>query len=511
MAAYFLGIDIGTGATKTVLLDSTGNAVGSASAGYPLFQPQNGWAEQAPEDWWQAVILTVNEVLAKSQVRASEVKGIGLTGQMHGLVLLDAAGNVLDRALIWCDQRTAAECGQINERVGERRLLEITANPALTGFTSAKILWVRNNRPEVYERCRHMLLPKDFIRFRLTGSFKSEMSDASGTGLLDVANRSWSEELLTKLGIEREFLPDVEESPFVTSHVSAAAADLTGLAPGTPVVGGAGDNAAAAVGNGVVEDGKAFTTIGTSGVIFAHTSRMLLDSASRVHTFCCAVPGHWHVMGVTQAAGLSLKWFRDNFCREEIAVAEGMGVDPYFLMDRQAARAPVGANRLIYLPYLMGERTPHLDPDCRGLFFGLSAIHTKVDLIRAVMEGVAYSLRDGYEIFKELGVAPTEMIFCGGGAKSPFWRQMFADVYGCRLRTTRSQGDPSIGAAILAAVGTGEYSSVEAACREMVALDEVMPPDPDRIRRYAEHYAVYRELYPLLKGTYQRLARLSDD
>lgn len=508
MSAFFLGIDTGTGATKTVLLDSTGRVLVSASAGYPLYQPRNGWAEQEPEDWWQAAVRTVGEVLARGGVRADEIQGIGLTGQMHGLVMLDAAGEVLGRSLIWCDQRTAAECAEINERVGEQRLLEITANPALTGFTAPKILWMRNNRPEVFARCRHMLLPKDFIRFRLTGSFKSEMSDASGTGLLDVANRRWSAEILSKLEVEPEFLPELDESPCVTACVSEAAAGLTGLAAGTPVAGGAGDNAAAAVGNGVVVDGKAFTTIGTSGVIFAHTSKMLLDVASRVHTFCCAVPGQWHVMGVTQGAGLSLKWFRDNFCREEMAEAEGRGIDSYALLDRKAAQVPIGANRLIYLPYLMGERTPHLDPDCRGVFFGLSAIHTKSDLLRAVMEGVSYSLRDGFEIFRGLGVAPTEMTFCGGGAKSPFWQQMFADVYGCPLRTTRSQGDPSIGAAILAAVGTEEYASVEAACQAMVAMDDAMLPDPLRSRRYEDFYAVYRELYPQLKINYRHLARL---
>lgn len=508
MAACFLGIDTGTSATKTVLLDSAGRMLASASAEYPLYQPQNGWAEQDPNDWWQAAVKTVGDVLAKSRIQASAIKGIGLTGQMHGLVMLDANGEVLDRALIWCDQRTAAECARINELVGEQRLLEITANPALTGFTAPKILWMRTHRAAIYERCRHILLPKDFIRFKLTGAFKSEMSDSSGTGLLDVANRRWSTEILAKLRIEPALLPELDESPNISSCVNQTAAALTGLVVGTPIVGGAGDNAAAAVGNGVVEDGKAFTTIGTSGVIFAHTSKMLLDAASRVHTFCSAVPGHWHVMGVTQGAGLSLKWFRDTFCRDEIGKAEKLGVDPYTLLDAEAAKVPIGANRLLYLPYLMGERTPHLDPDCRGAFIGLSAIHSKADLLRAVMEGVAYSLRDGFEIFKSLGVAPTEMIFCGGGAKSPFWRQMFADVYGCSLRTTSSQGDPSTGAAILAAVGTSEYSSVEAACRAMVTLDSSLAPDLESTRRYDEFYLVYRGIYPQLKETYSRLARL---
>ena len=334
---------------------------------------------------------------------------------MHGLVMLDKDNNVLRKSIIWCDQRTAAEVDEMNRVVGREKLMEITANPALTGWTAAKILWVRNNEPDVYEKCRHILLPKDYLRLILTGEYATEVSDASGMQLLDVANRCWSDELLRLLQIDKALLGKVYESCEVTGRLTREMADTLGLCEGTVVVGGAGDNAAAAVGTGVVKDGKAFTTIGTSGVVFAHTSSMAMDAKGRVHTCCAAVPNSWHVMGVTQGAGLSLKWFRDNFCAAEKQTASLMGVDEYYLMDKEAEQVPVGANRLLYLPYLMGERTPHLDPNARGVFFGLSAMHTKRDMLRAVLEGVTYSLRDCIEVFREMGISVDDMMACGGG------------------------------------------------------------------------------------------------
>src|SRR5574344_2403224 len=428
--AYLIGVDLGTSGTKTVLFDENGNVIASKTIEYPLYTPHNGWAEQDPNDWWHAACGGMKAVMEKGGINAHEVKGIGISGQMHGLVMLDKAGNVLRKSIIWCDQRTAKECVEITEKVGAKRLIEITANPALTGFTAPNIMWVKNNEPATYERCRHILLPKDYIRYKLTGEFATEVSDASGMQLLDVPGRCWSDEVIGKLGIDKSLLAKVYESPEVTGKLTRQAAELTGVAEGTPVVGGAGDNAAAAVGTGTVVDGKAFVTIGTSGVVFAHTSKLSIDPKGRVHTFCCAVPGAWHVMGVTQAAGLSLKWYRDNFCHEEMDTAAGMGVDPYYLMDKQAARIPIGSGRLIYLPYLMGERTPHLDPDCRGVFFGLSAMHTRQHLLRAVMEGVTYSQRDSVEVLRGMGVQIKDMIACGGGGSSPLWRQMLADVYG---------------------------------------------------------------------------------
>lgn len=505
---YLLGIDIGTSGTKTVLFDTKGNAIASSTVEYPLYQPQNGWAEQSPEDWWNAVQQSIRNVLQKSGVNSADIRGIGLSGQMHGLVMLDKSGEVLRRSIIWCDQRTGEECKEITEKVGAERLIEITANPALTGFTASKILWVRNHEPEIYEKCAHILLPKDYIRYKLCGVFATEVSDASGMGLLDVPRRCWSEEVLEKLSIDPALLAKVYESCEVTGTVTEEAAAATGLAAGTIVVGGAGDNAAAAVGTGVVTDGSAFTTIGTSGVVFAHTSKLSIDPKGRVHTFCCAVPGAWHVMGVTQGAGLSLKWFRDNFCSAEMETAKGMGKDPYYLMDRQAERVPIGANRLLYLPYLMGERTPHLDPDCRGVFFGLSAIHTKYDMLRAVMEGVTYSLKDCAEILQEMGVQSTSMLACGGGGTSPLWRQMLADVYGCPVSTTISKEGPALGVALLAGVGAGIYKSVEDGCAAVVATNPPQQPVPENQAEYAKYYEVYKALYPSLKAQFGALAHV---
>lgn len=503
---YLIGIDLGTSGTKTVLFDQEGTVIKSKTIEYPLYQEKNGWAEQDPADWWNAAKDTLKDVV--SAVNPADIAGIGIAGQMHGLVMLDKDGKVLRRSIIWCDQRTGKECQEITEKVGKERLIEITANPALTGFTASKILWVKNNQPEIYEKCAHILLPKDYVRYMLTGVFATEVSDASGMQLLDIPGRCWSGEVCGKLGIDMALLPKVYESPEITGSVSQEAASLTGLAPGTIVVGGAGDNAAAAVGTGVVEDGKAFTTIGTSGVVFAHTSGMSIDPHGRVHTFCCAVPGAWHVMGVTQAAGLSLKWFRDNFCVSEMEAAGGMGVDPYYIMDKQAGRSPIGCNKLLYLPYLMGERTPHLDPDCRGVFFGLSAMHSKYDLLRAVMEGVTYSLCDCMGILREMGADVDEMLACGGGGSSPLWRQMLADAYNCPVKTVVSKEGPALGVAILAAVGAGIYSSVQEACKLLVKTNAPQNPIPENVPQYQAYYSVYKGLYPSMKDSFQKLAVL---
>ena len=505
---YVIGVDLGTSGTKTVLFSSDGQPIASKTIEYPLYQPQNGWAEQAPEDWWHAACGSMKEVIAKSGINPKDIKGIGISGQMHGLVMLDKAGNVLRRSIIWCDQRTAAECDEITNKVGASRLIELTANPALTGFTASKILWVRNHEPEIYEKCAHILLPKDYVRYMLTGEFATEVSDASGMQLLDVPNRCWSDEVLSKLGIDKSLLAKVYESPEITGKVTAQAAELCGVPAGTPVVGGAGDNAAAAVGTGTVQDGIAFTTLGTSGVVFAHTDKLSIDPKGRVHTFCCAVPGAWHVMGVTQAAGLSLKWFRDNFCSDEMVAAKGLDKDPYYLMDKQAERIPIGAERLLYLPYLMGERTPHLDPNCRGAFIGLSAMHTRQHMLRAVMEGVVYSQRDSVEVLRGMGVKINDMLACGGGGTSPLWRQMLADVYGCPVKTVVSKEGPALGVAILASVGTGIYKSVQEACKEVIKTNPAQNPIAENSKEYEKFYKMYTELYPALKESYAKLAAL---
>jgi xylulokinase len=422
--------------------------------------------------------------------------------------MLDSNGNSLRHSIIWCDGRTAEECQEITDTIGPQRLIEITANPALTGFTAGKILWVRKHEPEIYAKCRHILLPKDYIRYKLTGVFATEVSDASGMNLLDVPKRCWSTEILDKLKIDMSLMADMYESYEITGSVTEQAAGLTGLASGTPVVGGAGDNAAAAVGTGVVESGRAFTTIGTSGVIFAHVDKVSIDPKGRVHTFCAAVPGAWTVMSCTLSAGGSLQWFRNNFCDSEMKTAKDMEVDPYQLIVAQASKVPIGSNRLLFLPFLMGERSPLLDPSARGVFFGLSGMHTKRDMQRAVMEGVVYSQRDCLEVLREMGVPFKEMLATGGGGRSHFWCQMLADNYNCPVVPSVGGQGPALGAAILAGVGAGLYDSVPDACRKIIKCDPPLQPDLDNAREYAPYFQLYQELYRNLKNQFSALAKL---
>lgn len=506
--SYLVGIDIGTSGTKTVLFDEKGNTISSTVEEYPLYQPKIGWAEQEPEDWWNAVCVTLREVINKSGVPAEEIKGVGLSGQMHGAVLLDKDNRVLRRSIIWCDQRSAYECEQITSLIGKARLVEITANPALTGFTASKIMWVKNNEPQIFEKVKKILLPKDYIRFKLTGEYATEVSDASGMQLMNIQKREWSNEVLDKLGIERNMLGKLYESQEVSGEISREAAKMTGLKEGTPVVGGAGDQAAGAVGNGIVKKGVISSTIGTSGVVFAFSENVNIDKEGRVHTFCHAVPGAWHVMGVTQAAGLSLKWFRDNFCIEEKRTAELMDTDPYILMGQEAEKAGAGSNGLIYLPYLMGERTPHLDPNAKGVFFGLSAKHNKQDFVRAIMEGVVYSLRDCLEIIKGMGVEVMEVRASGGGGKSHLWRRMQSDIFGKEVVTINSSEGPALGAAILAGVGTGVYSSVIQATDEVISVKSVQKPDLQQHAQYNKYYELYKRLYKTLRNEFTYLSQI---
>ena len=505
---YLIGIDVGTSGTKTVLFDESGAVKASATAEYPLYQPQNGWAEQEPRDWWNAVCETVAQVIGTSGIQAKEIRGVGISGQMHGLVMLTKEGEVIRNAILWCDGRTSEECEEITQAVGKERLIEITANPAVTGFTAGKILWVRKHEPQNYERCAHILLPKDYIRYMLTGEYATEVSDASGMNMLDITKRKWSEEILDKLEIDSAILGRMYESCEITGTVSEQAARLTGLAPGTLVVGGAGDNAAAAVGTGVVREGKAFTTIGTSGVIFAHSNRVTIDKAGRVHTFCAAVPDAWAVMSCTLAAGFSLKWYRDTFCTAEIEVAQGIGVDSYLLLNEQIARLPIGSDKLVFAPYLMGERSPLLDENARGVFFGLSARHTKYHLLRAVMEGVTFPPRLCYDVLRGMGVPFTRMLATGGGGKSPLWRQMLADVYGCPVITLKAQEGPALGVAVLAGVGAGVYASVEEGCEAVIQVDTEQRPDTACSAEYEKYYRLYQKIYPALKEQFQQLAEI---
>ncbi len=506
--AYLIGTDIGTSGTKTVLFDEAGRTIADALYEYPLYQPKNGWAEQEPSDWWEAAYKSIAEVIVKSGVNPADIKGVGLSGQMHGLVMLDVSDRVLRPSIIWCDGRTGAECVQITELVGRDKLIEITANPALTGFTASKIMWVKNHEPEIYEKCRKIMLPKDYIRLMLTGEFATEVSDASGMQLLDVPNRRWSEYVLEKLDIDPALLGKVYESCEVTGRVTESAARLTGLAPGTPVVGGAGDQAAGGVGCGIVREGVASATIGTSGVVFAHTDTIKIDPAGRVHTFCHAVPGAWHIMGVTQGAGLSFKWLRDNFFEGEKLTAAQIGDDPNYVMDKIAARSPAGANGLLYLPYLMGERTPHLDPDARGVFFGLSAVHTKRDMLRAVMEGVVYSLCDCKDILCGLGAPPSAIFAAGGGGNSTLWRQMLADAFGMPISVSSSKQGGALGVAILAGVGAGLYKSVTEACGALISAASHTDPIPENTALYTRYHTLYKKLYADLRGDFAELAKI---
>lgn len=506
--SYLLGIDIGTTGTKTVLFDYNGYTISSAVAEYPLYQPRNGWAEQRPEDWWEAVINTIGEVLCRSRVNASEIKGIGLSGQMHGLVLLDKGGKVLRPSIIWCDQRTNKECEQITEIIGKEKLIQITANPALTGFTASKIMWIKNNEPEIFEKTSKILLPKDYIRYMLTGEFATEVSDASGMQLLDIGSRSWSKEIINKLGIDMNRLPVVYESTVISGTVNKRASEITGLLEGTKVAGGAGDQAAGAVGNGIVKEGIVSSTIGTSGVVFAYTDKVTTDKLGRVHTFCHAVPNAWHVMGVTQGAGLSLKWFRDNFCDSEKQISIDMSIDPYELMSKEAKAIAPGCDGALYLPYLMGERTPHLDPNARGVFFGLSAKHTKIDMIRAVMEGVGHSLKDCMDVIKEMGIPVEEVRASGGGGKSEVWRQIQADMFNNKVVTINSSEGPALGVAILAGVGVGIYKDVPEACNHIIKPITCEKPILENSMLYNKYHDVYRNVYYSLKDQFKMLARI---
>jgi xylulokinase len=427
---------------------------------------------------------------------------------MHGLVLLDENDRVLRKAIIWCDQRTARECEEITSKVGAKRLIEITANPALTGFTASKILWVRNNEPEIYEKIRKVLLPKDYIRLCLTGEYATEVSDASGMQLLDVPNRCWSDEVLSKLELDRSILGKVYESQEVTGTVTKKASEITGLSVGTPVVGGAGDQAAGAVGNGIVKSGIVSSTIGTSGVVFAYTDKVTIDPKGRVHTFCHAVPNTWHIMGVTQGAGLSLQWFRNNFCNEEISTAALLDIDSYQIIDDAAALSNVGSNNLIYLPYLMGERTPHLDPYCRGVFFGLSSKHDKRDVLRSIMEGVAYSLCNCLDIIKEMGIDIREVRASGGGGRSSLWRQIQADLFGSSVNTVNSTEGPALGVAILAGVGAGLYKNVPEACDSIIKVKSEQTHNVHNHQVYQGYYKLYNKLYHSLKEDFKTLAQL---
>ncbi len=496
MGIYLLGIDVGTGGTRALILDERGGVVSSATEDHqPFASPQIGWAEQDPSDWWRACGIAVRRALAQAKLRNDQISCIGLSGQMHGAVLLDEQDRVVRPALIWCDVRTEKQCRDLTAQVGADELIQLTCNPALTNFTLTKCLWVRENELENWRRVRSLMLPKDYVRFRLTGERATDVADASGTLLLDVANRRWSKAMLNLVQMDESLLPRLYESPEICGQISDAGAEATGLKKGTPVVAGAGDQAAGAIGMGIVSPGTVSATIGTSGVVLAATDRPALDSRGRVHTFCHAVPGRWITMGVTQAAGLSLRWFRDQ-----------LGSDgrqqSYDSLTAEAANAPPGCDGLLWAPYLMGERTPYLDPAARGMLVGLTASHTRSHVIRAILEGVAFSLRDTFTIFREMEVPVTKIRLGGGGARSPLWRRIQADIYGQPVETVAAEEGAAYGAAILAGVGAKTWCSVDEACQSVVRVVENITPGPEDSQALEKSYAVYRRIYPAMKSVF---------
>lgn len=504
--AYTIGIDIGTSGTKSLLIDPDGNIIAEAAATYGVSMPKPLWTEQDPEDWWNATVKTVRAVVKQGRAKPGDVTAIGLSGQMHGSVFLDKSGKVLRPALLWNDQRTAAECEQITQLAGGRgELIRMVGNPALTGFTAPKILWLRNHEPKKYERLTHVLLPKDEIRRRLTGELATDASDASGMLLLDVKRRDWSDELLGKLQLDRSMLAKVYESEQVTGSLRPEIAEKLGLTTRCQVVAGAGDCAAGAIGNGIVKSGVCTVSLGTSGVVFVHCDQPQYDQQGRLHTFCHAVHGKWHMMGVTLSAAGSLQWFVDQICPE---LASRRGADPYATINAEAAAIPPGAEGLIFLPYLAGERTPHADALARGAFIGLTSKHNRGHLSRAVMEGVAMSLRESLEIIKQLNVPVREMRVSGGGAKSQLWKQILADVTEQAACTINAEQGPAFGVSLLAAVGAGQFKNIEEACKATIEVVKKVPPKKPSSKAYKNLFPLYQSLYPALKNAFHAIGSL---
>jgi xylulokinase len=492
---YFLGIDVSTTATKALLIDSSGTVLAVWATEYSFETPRPLWSEQHPDLWWDGTQKSIRAVLEMSGVDAAQIGGIGLTGQMHGLVLLDETGNVLRPSILWNDQRTQAQCDEIHRRVGRERFIQITGNVALTGFTAPKILWVKENEPEVYSRVAHVLLPKDFVRYKLTGAFAMDKADGAGTVLMDLKKRDWSNEVLSVLEIPRVWMPPLFEGTDITGTITPEAAAATGLAAGTPVMAGGGDQAAQAVGVGAVREGVIALTLGTSGVVFATTGGAIIEPEGRLHAFCHSVPGQWHLMGVMLSAAGSLRWFRDTF-------AAGTSYDDLLA---PAANIQAGADGLLFLPYLTGERTPYPDPLARSAFVGLTIRHGMAHCTRAVLEGVAFGLRDSFELMKAVGLAQIDQVrVSGGGARSLLWRQILADVFDSELVTVNTTEGAAYGAALLAGVGAGHWSDVGSACESVIEITGRTVPYGATTSVYRQIYPLYQELYPALKPSFEK-------
>ncbi len=507
MAAYLLGIDIGTSGSKALLINPSGEVLVSVNNEYPMATPRPLWAEQDPADWWQATVKSIKEVMHKAVVKAVDIAGIGLTGQMHGLVLLDGQGEVLRPCIMWNDQRTAVQCASVTAHVGLENVLRLTGNQILPGFTAPKIKWVEENEPQVYQKIARVLLPKDYIRYRLSGEFYSEVSGASGTSLFDVGKRQWSSEMMKAFNVPRKWLPEVTESPVASTVISASAAQETGLMAGTPIVGGGGDQAAQAVGSGIVHEGEVSATLGTSGVVFAASDSYRVQPQGLLHAFCHAVPGRWHLMGVMLSAAGSFRWYRDTLGDLEVEKAAQLGRDPYDLLTSAAAEVPPGSEGLLFLPYLTGERTPYPDPNARGVFFGLSLRHGKAYMTRAVLEGVTYGLRDSLELMRDLGIEINEVRASGGGARSPLWLSIMADIFNTNIKTVNTTEGAAYGAALLAGVGSGVYKDVFEACDMAIRTRELVNPGKAAVV-YEDYYPLYRELYSAIKPLFRKDAAL---
>ncbi|HKP83321.1 MAG TPA: xylulokinase [Pyrinomonadaceae bacterium] len=494
-----LGIDLSTTGAKALLIDPEGRVISSATTPLNLSTPFPLWSEQEPHEWWEATANSIRRALADANASGENVSAIGLTGQMHGLVVLDQEGHVLRPAILWNDQRCGAECNEIRARVSLERLVQITGNDALTGFTAPKILWLETHEPEVYSRIRHVLLPKDYIRYKLTGALAMDKADGSGTMLFDLRKRNWSSEILDALHLNAEWLPPTFEGHEVTGEVSVEAAELTGLRRGTPVVAGGGDQSAQAIGVGVVRPGTMAVTLGTSGVVFAATESPLIEPQGRLHAFCHAVAGRWHLMGVMLSAAGSLQWYHDKLARDK-SFAELVG---------EAAQVPAGSEGLIFLPYLSGERTPHPDPLARGAWIGLTTRHDQSHLTRSVLEGVAFGLKDIFCLMKEAGLGAVDQVrLSGGGAKSSLWRQILADVLGAELVTVNTTEGAAYGAALLAGVAAGVWPNVDAACAQTISIGDRISPGARSVETYQLVYEHYRNLYPTLKPTFHALASI---
>ncbi len=499
--SHLLGIDVATSATKALLIDASGDVVGQASSEYSFETPRPLWSEQNPQLWWDGAVESIRQVLDDTGIPGDAIKGIGLTGQMHGLVALDERGEVLRPAILWNDQRTGEQCVDIRRRLGREHLIQVTGNDALAGFTAPKILWMREHEPELYDQIDQILLPKDYLRYRLTGTYATDKAGAAGTLLVDLSRRTWSNDVVSALEISHDWLPEMFEGPEITGRISEQAAGATGLAEGTPVVAGGGDQSAQGVGVGAVAEGTVALTLGTSGVVFAPTTQPVIEPEGRLHAFCHAVPDRWHLMGVMLSAAGSLRWYRDVFAPEE---------DYSDLLEPATDISP-GADGLMFLPYLTGERTPHPDPTARGAFVGMTVRHTKAHVTRAVLEGVAFGLRDSFELIQEMGLPIEQIRISGGGARSEIWRQILADVFETELVTVNTTEGASYGAALLAGVGAEIWDAVEDACRETINITGQTVPASNAGDRYGAAYEQYRSLYPALKESFANLAALDEE